>query len=172
MGPLERKETGPRPGESGRTVDSARCASLFNVMALHIIKLAVGIDDVDHLAKVQKTLRLPSGNPRCRTRNAPRQAAELIAAGSLYWVIGGYIMVRQKILKLHTRKRDGKPECLIELSPDHVLVEPTRRRAFQGWRYLKAEDAPPDIGKARKQAYVDPEMSRQMRNELRRLGLL
>jgi hypothetical protein len=141
-------------------------------MALHIIKLAVGIDDVEHLIKVQKALRLPSGNPRCRTRNAPRQADELIAGGSLYWVIGGYIMVRQKVLKLHTRKRDGKPECLIELSPDHVLVEPTHRRAFQGWRYLKGDDAPPDIKKARKKTFVDPKMTKEMQRELRKLGLL
>jgi len=141
-------------------------------MALHIIKLAVGIDDVAHLIKVQKTLRLPSGNPRCRTRNAPRQADELIAGGSLYWVIGGYIMVRQKVLKLHARKRDGKPECLIELSPDHVLVEPTHRRAFQGWRYLKGDDAPPDIKTGRKKTFVDPKMTKEMQRELRKLGLL
>jgi hypothetical protein len=141
-------------------------------MALHIIKLAVGIDDIEHLIKVQKTLRLPSGNPRCRTRNAPRRADELIAGGSLYWVIGGYIMARQKVLKLHTRRRDGKPECLIELSPDPVPVAPTHRRAFQGWRYLKGEDAPPDIAKARSKAFVDPKMTKEMQRELRRLGLL
>lgn len=141
-------------------------------MTIHIIKLAVGIEDVAHLLKVQTSLRLASGNPRCRTRNAPRQAEELLAGGSLYWVIGGYIMVRQKVLALHERKRDGKPECLIELSPDHVLVEPTHRRAFQGWRYLKADDAPPDIAKARKTPFVDPKMTKEMQRELRKLGLL
>lgn len=141
-------------------------------MALHIIKLAVGIDDADHLLTVQKGLRLASGNPRCRTRNAPRQAGELIESGSLFWVIGGFITVRQKILALHTRKRDGRPECLIELSPDLVLVEPTRRRAFQGWRYLKGEDAPPDVKAGRKKAYVDPHMTKEMQRELRKLGLL
>ena len=141
-------------------------------MALHIIKLAVGIDDVEHLVKVQKTLRLASGNPRCRTRNAPRRAEEVLAGGSLYWVIGGYILVRQKILALHERKKDGKPECLIELSPDHVLVEPTHRRAFQGWRYLKGDDAPPDTGKAHKKTFIDPKMTKEMQRELRKLGLL
>ncbi len=141
-------------------------------MPVHIIKLAVGIDDVEHLAKVQKTLRLTSGNPRCRTRNAPRRAEEVLDGGSLYWVIGGYIMVRQEILALHENEKDGKPECLIELNPDHVLVEPTHRRPFQGWRYLKADDAPPDIGKARKKAFVDPKMTKDMQRELRKLGLL
>ncbi|MGE3474250.1 MAG: DUF1489 family protein [Rhodospirillaceae bacterium] len=141
-------------------------------MTLHIIKLAVGIDDVAHLAKAQKANTLASGNPRCRTRNAPKQAEELLATGSLYWVIGGYIMVRQKILRFHTRKRDGKPECLIELDPKHVLVEPTHRRAFQGWRYLKAADAPVDIKKARGKPFVDPKMSKEMQKELRKLGLL
>lgn len=141
-------------------------------MTLHIIKLAVGIDDIEHLAKVQKANVLASGNPRCRTRNAPREGEKLIETGSLYWVIGGYIMVRQKVLKLHTRKKDGKPECLIELSPELVPVEPTHRRAFQGWRYLKADDAPPDIKKARKKAFVDPKMTKDMQKELRKLGLL
>ncbi|MGE3332282.1 MAG: DUF1489 family protein [Rhodospirillaceae bacterium] len=141
-------------------------------MTIHIIKLAVGIDDVEHLAKVQKAYALANGNPRCRTRNAPKQAEELIETGSLYWVIGGYIMVRQKVLKLHTRKRDGKPECLIELDPKHVLVEPTHRRAFQGWRYLKEADAPRDIKKARGKPFVDPKMTKEMQKELRKLGLI
>ena len=153
-------------------LDSTGATRFVSAMALQIIKLAVGIDDVAHLIAVQKTLRLASGNPRCRTRNAPRRAEELLEGGSLYWVIGGYIMVRQKILKLHTRKRDGKPECLIELSPDPVLVEPTHRRAFQGWRYLKGDDAPPDIAKARKKTFVDPKMTKEMQRELRKLGLL
>lgn len=139
-------------------------------MAVHIIKLAVGITDPDHLAQVQ-AVRWPKGNPRCRTRNAPRRAEELLEGGSLYWVIGGYIMVRQPILGFHAHRRDGKPECHIELSPERVLVDPTRRRAFQGWRYLKVEDAPPDISRARK-AYVDPKMTKDMQRELRKLGLL
>lgn len=141
-------------------------------MTLHIIKLAVGIDDIDHLARVQKAHPLSGGNPGCRTRNAPRRADELLDGGSLYWVIGGYIMVRQKILAFHARRRDGKPECVIALDPALVPVAPTHRRAFQGWRYLKEADAPPDTGRARRKTYVDPKMTREMQRELRRLGLL
>lgn len=140
-------------------------------MALHIIKLAVGITDIDHLIKVQKNLRLASGNPRCRTRNTPRRATELLDGGSLYWVIGGYILARQTVLALHERQKDGKPECLIELDPNPVPVEPTHRRPFQGWRYLKGEEAPPDVARARK-VYVDPKMTKDMQRELRKLGLL
>jgi hypothetical protein len=33
------------------------------------------------------------------------------------------------------------------LDPELVPVRPVPRRAFQGWRYLTAEDAPPDLGK-------------------------
>ncbi|MCA0201603.1 MAG: DUF1489 domain-containing protein [Proteobacteria bacterium] len=52
------------------------------------------------------------------------------------------------------------------------MVEPTHRRAFQGWRYLKEADAPRDIKKARGKPFVDPKMTKDMQKELRKLGLL
>ena len=42
-------------------------------------------------------------------------------------------------------------------------------RAFQGWRYLEAKDAPRDLSRAAPGAAKMPE---QMRRELRELGLL
>jgi hypothetical protein len=90
----------------------------------------------------------------------------------MYWVIKGLIQVRQPIIALHKRTDDnGKSYCAIELAPQHVLVEATAKRPFQGWRYLKAEAAPPDT-KRRGSVYVDPKMPKELKAELRRLGLL
>ncbi len=50
-----------------------------------------------------------------------------------------------------------------------TLVEPRPYRAFQGWRYLAAEDAPRDLDRAAPGASDMPEA---MRRELRDLGLL
>ena len=48
-------------------------------------------------------------------------------------------------------------------------VQPRPFRAFQGWRYLAAKDAPPDLDRAAPGARHMPE---PMRRELRELGLL
>jgi hypothetical protein len=141
-------------------------------MPLHIIKLAVGVDDVDEIGPLQARRRNARGNFQHRTRMMPTRAKEICPGGSLYWVIKGAIQVRQPIVALHKKADDsGKSYCIIELEPRHVLVEPTGRRAFQGWRYLKPEDAPPDLRIQRK-GYVDPEMPKELKDELRKLGLL
>jgi hypothetical protein len=49
-----------------------------------------------------------------------------------------------------------------------VPVRPLPRRAFQGWRYLEAADAPPDLeGEA-----ASGDLSDAMRADLAALGLL
>jgi hypothetical protein len=50
-----------------------------------------------------------------------------------------------------------------------VAVRPAPRRAFQGWRYLDAADAPPDLGGDAKAIAQIPE---KMRRELMALGLI
>jgi len=40
---------------------------------------------------------------------------------------------------------EGRKYCAIELAPELVMLEPRRQKAFQGWRYLKPEDAPADL---------------------------
>ena len=76
----------------------------------------------------------------------PKRSAELIAGGSLYWVIKGRVLARQRILALEPRRgADGIERCAIRLDPEVVRTLPQPRRPFQGWRYLRPEDAPPDL---------------------------
>ena len=55
------------------------------------------------------------------------------------------------------------------LEPVVVRTDWQPRRAFQGWRYLKPNEAPADLGKGRKGV---AEMPPKLRRELAELGLL
>ena len=79
-------------------------------------------------------------------RMTPKRRAELLDGGSLYWVIKRVIQVRQRIVDLEEfDDSDGVRRCTIWLDPELVRTAPSPRRPFQGWRYLKAEDAPADL---------------------------
>ncbi len=141
-------------------------------MALNLIKLAVGIDDLEHLDKRQKQWRdKKTGRYRHWTRMTPKRDKELLDGGSLYWVIKGMILVRQPILGFSEDEEDGKAMCVIELAPVQILVQPRAQRAFQGWRYLKADAVPTDIKRGGK-LFIDPTMPQKMKLELAKLGLL
>ncbi|MGQ0665049.1 MAG: DUF1489 family protein [Pseudomonadota bacterium] len=145
-------------------------------MPLHLIKLCVGIEDVAHLAAIHKK-RLASQRKagikrpvlRHLTRSTPRRSQEILDGGSLYWVIKGVVRVRQRILAIRPATRDGEPACELRLDRRHVRVVPRSMRAFQGWRYLEAEDAPPDLAALGRGA---AEMPADMAEELGVLGLL
>jgi len=120
---------------------------------LHLIKLCVGADGVADLAawqaraEAQADPRAGDRRPVHVTRMWPRRAAELLAGGSLYWVIRGMIAVRQRIAGLEPRTgADGVRRCAILLDPELVAVAARPRKPFQGWRYLAPGDAPPDLG--------------------------
>jgi hypothetical protein len=145
---------------------------------LHLVKLSVGTDSIDDLAgwQAERLRQMKAAGdirPRLfhRTGQRPKREADLLAGGSIYWVIKGMILARQRLIGFDEGTRpDGRPCCLILLEKDLVPVRPTPRRAFQGWRYLEADDAPPDLD-AR---LVDDlsGMPPQMRKELAELGLL
>lgn len=119
---------------------------------LNLIKLSVGTDHVEGLARWQASPRAqgPDGLPRHVTRMWPKRAAELLDGGSIYWVIKGVVLARQLILRLDEVDRgDGVRRCGIVLDPTLVRVEATPKRAFQGWRYLPDADAPRDLSKGR-----------------------
>lgn len=111
-------------------------------MSLHMIKLVVGLDTVEELLAWHQE----RGGPWImRTRQTPKRAAELLESGSLYRVFKGVILCRQRILEVNTVGEGVNARCEVTLEPAVVRVAPTPRRAFQGWRYLRAEDAPPDL---------------------------
>jgi hypothetical protein len=145
-------------------------------MTLHLIKLCVGCDSVrdleDWIRQKRKEKRQRGGKPEHihRTRMVPKRAAELTDGGSLYWVIRGEIACRQRILDIRPfRDKNGIGRCALALDPRVVLVVPRPHRAFQGWRYLVAKEAPRDLEKAAPGAAAMPET---MRRELRELGLM
>lgn len=115
---------------------------------LHLQKLSVGTEDVEDLAAWQATRRAqaPDGLPRHVTRMWPKRAEELLDGGSIYWVIKGVILCRQRILRLDPYEdADGVVRCALTFDPALVRVAATPRRPFQGWRYLKPGDAPRDL---------------------------
>ena len=114
-------------------------------MSLNLIKLCVGCDTVEELVSWRR--ERAGGEPewRLRTRQTPKRAAELLDGGSLFRVFRGLILCRQPILKVETVGEGQEARCEIVLDPGIVRVAPTPRRAFQGWRYLTAEDAPGDL---------------------------
>jgi hypothetical protein len=100
----------------------------------------------------------------------PKRADEIVGGGSLYWVIRGQIMCRERILDIRPFvDKAGIGRCHIVLDCKPVLVEPRPYRAFQGWRYLAPADAPRDLDRAAPGAKDMPEA---MRRELRDMGLL
>ena len=145
-------------------------------MTLHLIKLCVGCDSVrdleDWIKEKLKQKRKNGEKPEHihRTRMVPKRAGELTDGGSLYWVIRGEIMCRQSIRAVRPfRDKDGIGRCGLVLESKVVLVQPRPCRAFQGWRYLAAADAPSDLDKVAKGATAMPET---LRRELRELGLM
>ena len=145
-------------------------------MTLHLIKLCVGADSVsdlkDWIKEKLKDKRSRGEKPEHvhRTRMMPKRAAELVDGGSLYWVIRGEVMCRQRIRDVRPfRDKEGIGRCAIVLDPKVVLTAPRPYRAFQGWRYLAVNDAPRDLEKAAPGATAMPE---KLRRELRELGLM
>ena len=136
-------------------------------MTVHLKKLSVGSQSLDNLRDWQ-ALRLAQGGKLVHiTRNRPRRAKELLDGGSIYWIIKGVVTARQVIIDLAEAQRaDGTPACGIVLSPEIIQVIPTKMRIFQGWRYLEAKDAPPDIGEG-----DADDMPAELAAELRNLGI-
>ena len=83
--------------------------------------------------------------------------AEVTSGGSLYWVIKGVILARQRILRFDPVDRgDGITRCGLVLDPGVIRTEATPKRPFQGWRYLAPADAPRDLPKDRRSAETLP----------------
>lgn len=146
-------------------------------MTLHLVKLCVGAHTIEDLAHWQAA-RLAKARRKCQkarlfhtTYQTPKRTGELLDGGCLFWVIKGVIQVRQRLIGFEeVAKEDGRRCCLLLLDPELTPVRPTPRRAFQGWRYLTAEDAPPDLGSADDSQVAS--MPAKMRRELAELCLI
>jgi hypothetical protein len=112
---------------------------------LHIMKLAVGVRDIEDLRAWQAERAKTHPPLRHRTRNTPRRRDEVLNGGSIYWVISGSMLVRQRIRDIIDDTRDdGTPCTALVLDTKLVPLVGRPTRPFQGWRYLDADDAPPD----------------------------
>lgn len=140
---------------------------------LHLIKLCVGPKDVAALSALQRE-RLRSDPPlRAWTRMFPKRIDEITDGGSIYWVIGGFIRVRQRILGLREEQWDDDTPCAaLLLDPELVAVEARPMKAFQGWRYLKPDEAPPDVATGRPVARGLDALPPGLRRDLAELCLI
>ena len=119
---------------------------------LNILKLCVGAESVEDLAEWQHSQRghWPAGRAVHVTRMWPKREAEVLAGGSLYWVIKGVILCRQRIVALdRVDGADGITRCALVLDAAIIRTEAAPRRPFQGWRYLDPKDSPRDLPQGR-----------------------
>ena len=113
---------------------------------MNIVKLAVGINSVEDLKDRQELKRQKYGNNTHITRLFPKKYLEVKNNGSMYWVINGFISVRQKIRDIKKVEHDnGVQYCHIILDKKLIETQVIRYRPFQGWRYLNMEKAPKDL---------------------------
>jgi hypothetical protein len=137
-------------------------------MTLNLLKLCVGVAEVDELIDWQRRRLKAERKLYHTTRMIPRRREELLNGGSLYWVIKGQVQCRQRLTDIVPFTDDeGIGRCRLMLDREIVLTRSQPRRAFQGWRYLVPADAPADLA-AGDVAGLPPEM----RAELAELGLL
>ena len=120
-------------------------------MTLHLIKLCVGAPTIEALTE-WRARRIAEGRGRTdglnyhRTRMMPKRHQEIVAQGSLYWVMSGMVRCRQIIAALEPGvDSEGRGYCEILMHPRIIPVTPQPKRPFQGWRYLEEKDAPDDL---------------------------
>lgn len=127
-------------------------------MPLHMIKLCVGVSDVETLERnaARSDWRI------VHTRMTPKRAAEIEDGGSLYWVIKGSVLCRQPILDITTVGEGKASRCEIRLESTVIRTAPLARRPFQGWRYFEHRDCPADLTSAGA-TDLPPELVRELR---------
>ena len=144
-------------------------------MTLNIVKLCVGADSVEDLAEWQigqlrraqkakaKSINpVQKKHPVCGTRMWPKRLEDVLASGSLYWVIKGVVSVRQRIVAIDDVIDNHGQRCGLYLDAHLQRTVPQPRRAFQGWRYLDPKDAPADLSAAQGGADLPEHLRRQL----------
>jgi hypothetical protein len=133
---------------------------------INLLKLCVGAESVEDLEawQLSQRSRWPAGCAQHVTRMWPKRESELLAGGSLYWVIKGMVLARQRLVGLERIEGgDGISRCALVLDQQVIRTEAAPRRPFQGWRYLAQEDAPRDLvrGRAHEDA-LPPELAQAL----------
>jgi Uncharacterized conserved protein len=143
-------------------------------MVLHLIKLAVGVDDLAHMKKLQANRRKQRASRRARRtgsihgtrRAAPRNCWP--AVRSIGWCAASSAAATELVgFDEDFDKEEAHKYCKIKVKRTIIRTAPRACRAFQGWRYFKPGDAPPDLSKG-----DTGDMPQEMADELKRLGLL
>ena len=130
-------------------------------MALHMTKVAYGATSLEDMRGWFATR---GAEAFLTTRYLPKRHAEM-AGGSLYWILKHHLVARSPILRFDEAD-GGRTNIVIE--PRLIEVRPLPRRAHQGWRYLDAADAPPDLAEGESAEALPLALA----SELARLGLV
>jgi hypothetical protein len=131
-------------------------------MPLHMTKVAYDCADI---AELESWFGGNEREKRLTTRYLPKRHAEMVG-GSLFWIHQHALVARSPILRFD-QKDDGR--WWIVLENRLVPIHPRARRAHQGWRYLKDEDAPSDLAPGETTGDVLPG---SVVRELAKLGLV
>jgi hypothetical protein len=133
-------------------------------MPLNLTKVAFGCDSLEYLRQ-RLAMRAAQGPFHLTTRYLPKRHEEIVG-GSLFWIVKHQLVARSPILGFGEAE-GGK--VAIRLEPEAILVQARPKRAHQGWRYLEAADAPPDLGDA---AGGVAELPPELAGKLAGMGLL
>ena len=130
-------------------------------MPLHMTKIAFGAKSYADLASWF------DGRERflMTTRYLPKRHQEMVG-GSLYWILNHALVARSPIIGFPQAK-DGRWH--IDLEPRLIRTWPQPKRAHQGWRYLKAEDAPRDLEEGED---IGDALPGHLAGKLEKLGLI
>lgn len=109
---------------------------------LHMTRIAFGCQTIADLIASVAT-RADGGRLYLNTRYRPTRAPEILDGGSLYWIVKHQFVARAPVLAFEEAP-EGRWHIVLDAMPR--LVVPRPRRAHQGWRYLKPEEAPLDLG--------------------------
>ncbi|MCJ2178505.1 DUF1489 family protein [Novosphingobium album (ex Hu et al. 2023)] len=131
-------------------------------MPLHMTKIAYSAESP---ADLRAWLESHPEEALMTTRYLPKRHEEMVG-GSLYWIYEHALIGRSPILRF-TQRDDGRWH--IHLAPKLIPVVTKPKRAHQGWRYLKEEDAPRDLGDGESSGDVMPP---KLARELAKLGLV